>query len=197
MLNLIKDVKDVDLTSACMSLACLRKSFELFWLRFASLYQFIHRPSLAATSSEATPALLLAIISIGNCFTEDQTGYHIAVAIHQRLRGKILELVEETVIPSTQALQAILLVNFFGRILSSLKHHDLSQIYHPSIIVMAKFANLFHASSASPQAIESSRNQGSAQSTVEDWLRWAAAEERKRVAWFCFTNDNMNAVLFK
>ncbi|KAL7424467.1 hypothetical protein Q5752_000151 [Cryptotrichosporon argae] len=165
----------------------LNNYFNLYYSRFDPLFPIVHRLTLRARNP-STP-LLLAMISIGSAFAPDTTAFNVLLDVHKKLRRHMMDIVEEQPRPETHVLQTLALVGYFGRMYGSAHDYDVNQIYHSSLMTIARFIGLFrnsashwtHAQLVGPAA----------------WCTWAEAEERVRLAWMMFATDTFNATFLR
>ena len=93
MLDVFKGDTSVDLNVSSFSVNSLKVYLELYFLHFDSIHPIIHRPTLALRGKP--PALLLlSLVFIGTAFSDDKTGFKIALTLHSKVRHLIFEVTD-------------------------------------------------------------------------------------------------------
>ncbi|ORY77984.1 fungal-specific transcription factor domain-domain-containing protein [Leucosporidium creatinivorum] len=187
MLEPFRGIPSIDLDSSSFTLGALHVYLELFFLHFAPLYPVLHRPTLASRSEGADPFLLLAMVCLGTAFADDRQGLVIARALHQRIRTRVFESIEDEPRVAVPVLQTLLLIGRFGREYASAAHHDMSQVMHSPLCILSDFSGVF-LNDSYPDSYPP---------TAEGWVAWTADEERRRLGWLMFLTDTGNAALFR
>ncbi|KAM0746959.1 hypothetical protein T439DRAFT_383596 [Meredithblackwellia eburnea MCA 4105] len=189
MLEPFMSIASVDLDSEAFSLKSLQLYLELYFLHFDPLFPILHRPTLVSRAGGPRPLVLLAMVCIGTAFAVGDSGLTIAKALHQRIRNKVFEMIEDDPRVEVHVLQTILLLSYFSRMYSSSAHHDISQVFHSPSIILANFSGVFLP--------ESSPETATYPPTEEGWASWVSSEERRRIGWFAFLCDTSNAAMFR
>ncbi|KAN0060157.1 hypothetical protein ACQY0O_008131 [Thecaphora frezii] len=177
-------------SSPLFTASALRCYIYLFFSKFNRLYPLIHEPTFAASSTD--PMLLSAVVVIGAHFAA-LPAHELAVRIAQKIWGAIVSLEDFRPARATlPMLQAMVLTECFGKMMSSRPQHEMSHLFHNFIITLARRNAVFN-----PSAAAASANPGSFEGTDEFWRSWAREEEKKRIALFAFMLDAQHATTFR
>ncbi len=85
-------------------------------------------------------------------------------------------------------LQALVLTESFGKMMSTRPQHEMAHLFHNFIVTLARRNAVFNASTPSPSHFDDSE---------ESWRSWAREEEKKRIALFEFMLDAQHATIFR
>ncbi|KDN40100.1 hypothetical protein K437DRAFT_258781 [Tilletiaria anomala UBC 951] len=173
-------------TSPLFAPAALQCYIFLFFKHIHVLWPLIHKPTFNA--STADPMLLSAIIVNGMHYA-DTPSHELAVRIGQKLWGAYVSLDDFRPARATlPMLQALLLTELFGKLMSNRAQHEMGHLFHNFIITLARRNAVF-----SPVAVILPGPDGSDQ----QWRAWAREEEKRRIAFFAFMLDSSHAALFR
>ncbi|ODN81076.1 hypothetical protein L202_03171 [Cryptococcus amylolentus CBS 6039] len=185
---------------------------ELYFQHFQPLFPILHRPTLRSRGCH--PMLLLSIILFGSVYVSSSSNTPSSSSsgldkvdtmnLQRRLRLHLFDILETTKNPPLYVFQALFLGNYYGRMYANAASHDINQIYHSAGVTAARFHGLFtppsSLSSSSPSSSSSSRNTTEASEEVPQeyrWMKWAAEEERIRLAWMVFVFDTFSAGILR
>lgn len=166
--------------------SALRCYIYLFFVKFNRLYPLIHEPTFAASTTD--PMLLSAIVVIGAHFA-GLPAHELAVRIAQKIWGAVVSLEDFRPARATlPMLQALVLTECFGKMMSTRPQHEMSHLFHNFIVTLARRNAVFNASTPSQTHLDDSE---------ESWRSWAREEEKKRIALFEFMLDAQHATIFR
>lgn len=166
--------------------SALRCYIYLFFVKFNRLYPLVHEPTFAASTTD--PMLLSAIVVIGAHFA-GLPAHELAVRIAQKIWGAIVSLEDFRPARATlPMLQALVLTECFGKLMSTRPQHEMAHLFHNFIITLARRNAVFNASTP---------NQSQLDDSEESWRSWAREEEKKRIALFAFMLDAQHATIFR
>ncbi|KAJ1020210.1 hypothetical protein NDA16_004489 [Ustilago loliicola] len=166
--------------------SALRCYIYLFFVKFNRLYPLVHEPTFAASTTD--PMLLSAIVVIGAHFA-GLPAHELAVRIAQKIWGAIVSLEDFRPARATlPMLQALVLTECFGKVMSTRPQHEMAHLFHNFIITLARRNAVFNASTP---------NQAHLDDSEESWRSWAREEEKKRIALFAFMLDAQHATIFR
>lgn len=166
--------------------SALRCYIYLFFVKFNRLYPLIHEPTFAASTTD--PMLLSAIVVIGAHFA-GLPAHELAVRIAQKIWGAVVSLEDFRPARATlPMLQALVLTECFGKLMSTRPQHEMAHLFHNFIITLARRNAVFNASTPSQAHFDDSE---------ESWRSWAREEEKKRIALFEFMLDAQHATIFR
>ncbi|KAK0385403.1 hypothetical protein NLU13_7879 [Sarocladium strictum] len=171
-----------------LSLDALQEYLELFFKRFNTAYPLLHLPTFAPDKTE--PLLLIAILLLGATYST-KDAHQVAVCIHDVIRPCIFAHAGFSAKPQLWSLQTILLVECFGKSRAGLKQHEMSHLFHGLLINLIRRSD---CQSVKPKGPEMRPRPDFDENAT--WHQWAADEEKKRLALFCFMWDTEHAVLF-
>ncbi|EPQ29966.1 uncharacterized protein PFL1_02638 [Pseudozyma flocculosa PF-1] len=172
--------------------SALRCYIYLFFAKFNRLYPLLHEPTFAASTTD--PMLLSAVVVIGAHFAA-LPAHELAVRIAQKIWGAIVSLEDFRPARATlPMLQAMVLTECFGKMMSSRPQHEMSHLFHNFIITLARRNAVFNPSASATSAQPTG---SSYEETDEFWRGWAREEEKKRIALFAFMLDAQHATTFR
>lgn len=114
-----------------LSLSALQNYCDLFFCRFNVTYPLIHEATFEP--SQVEPLLLVSVLLLGATYG-DKAGHGLAVCIHDVLRAHIFQHSAFKAQPDLWILQAILLVECFGKSRAGQTQHDMSHLFHGLLI---------------------------------------------------------------
>ncbi|KAL3465896.1 fungal-specific transcription factor domain-containing protein [Aspergillus heterothallicus] len=165
----------------------LKMFYALYLEHYHPHFPIVHQPTLSMMSCE--PLLLIAILDLGSTTVKDDALFRLGQQVHNSLRHIIINSgMFEPPIP-LWCLQALLLVQAYGKMISSRKSYEMAHIFHGAIITMMKRGSAYLAASTPRPA----QPTDSAQQT---WLRWISEESWRRTAFFAFAMDAQHACVF-
>ncbi|KAJ1028299.1 hypothetical protein NDA13_003742 [Ustilago tritici] len=166
--------------------SALRCYIYLFFVKFNRLYPLVHEPTFAASTTD--PMLLSAIVVIGAHFA-GLPAHELAVRIAQKIWGAIVSLEDFRPARATlPMLQALVLTECFGKVMSTRPQHEMAHLFHNFIITLARRNAVFNATTPNPSHLDDSEG---------SWRSWAREEEKKRIALFAFMLDAQHATIFR
>ncbi|PWN46763.1 hypothetical protein IE53DRAFT_382635 [Violaceomyces palustris] len=166
--------------------SALRCYIYLFFVKFNRIYPLIHEPTFVASATD--PMLLSAVIVVGAHFA-GLPAHEMAVRIAQKIWGAIVSLEDFRPARATlPMLQAMLLTECFGKMMSTRPQHEMAHLFHNFIITLARRNAVFNATTVTLPGSEDSE---------EHWRAWAREEEKKRIALFAFVLDAQHATIFR
>ncbi|GJP88342.1 C2H2 finger domain transcription factor [Aspergillus niger] len=181
------DGQPTPLDSPLLSLPSLQSYSDLFFTRFNTTYPLLHQPTFDPSST--TPVLLAAILSMGATYSSREA-HQLAVGIHDSLRNQLFCHADFSPQPDLWVLQAMLLIDCFGKMRAGPKQRERAQLFHCVLIKLIRRSDCC--------AIRHTPNPTTTTDTDIDTL-WRTAmhdEQKKRVALHCFMWDTQHAVLF-
>jgi hypothetical protein len=152
-----------------LSLQSLQKCLDLFFTRFNISYPLIHQATFECSSIDTL--LLMSIIILGATYG-DKDIHQLAVCIHDVLRPHIFANPAFNVRPQLWVLQAILLVECFGKSRAGRKQHDMSHLFHGLLI------NLIRRSDC--QTVQPEASLSHMDGIDSQWRKWVELEQQKR-----------------
>lgn len=171
-----------------LSLSALQGYLDLFFTRFNTAYPLIHQPTFVASNTE--PLYLLSMLLLGATYSE-KSAHQLAVCIHDVMRPGIFAHAAFSAEPELWVLKTILLVECFGKSRAGQRQHNMSHLFHGLLINLIRRSDCQTVQPVGPNEADNA-----ADDLEVAWLRWAEAEEKKRLALLCFLWDTQHAVLF-
>lgn len=177
-----------------LSQTAMQSYLDHFFTRFNVAYPIIHTALFDPSTAE--PLLLLSIILLGATYaTKD--AHQVAVCIHDVIRPSVFAHEGFSARPALWTLQTILLVECFGKSRAGQKQHDMSHLFHGLLINLIRRSDCQSVRPTGPPPLARSRTvEQHARAVEQAWQRWAEAEQKKRLALYCFMWDTQHAVLF-
>ncbi|KAL4994509.1 major facilitator superfamily domain-containing protein [Aspergillus recurvatus] len=179
----------LNLDSPLLSLSALQSYSDLFFSRFNTTYPLIHSATFDPNKIE--PVFLASILSMGATYSSREA-HQLAVGIHDGLRNQLFCHGAFSPQPDELwVLQAMLLIDCFGKMRAGPKQRERAQLFHCVLIKLIRRSTC--CSIRSSTHIEP----GVVGSELEEaWKRAMDAEQRKRLAFQCFMWDTEHSVLF-
>lgn len=175
-----------------LSAATLQGWLDLFFTHFNTTYPLLHVPTFAPRRAE--PLLLLAVLLLGATYA-DKAAHQVAVCVHDVMRPAIFAHAGFSPRPALWALQAVLLVECFGKSRAGQRQHDVSHLFHGLLINLIRRSDC-QSVVITPQPAGGGHGDNSASAREAQWTLWAESEQKKRLALLCFLWDTQHAVLF-
>ncbi|KAI1354735.1 fungal-specific transcription factor domain-containing protein [Xylaria sp. FL0043] len=167
---------------------------ELYFTKFNTAYPLLHLASFNACAVE--PLLLMSMLLLGATYSGEDS-HQLAVCIHDVIRPSIFAHAGFSPRPKLWILQAILLVECFGKSRAGQLQHDMSHLFHGLLINLIRRSDCQSIQTQGPPADDDDANDGSSTERMKQtWGKWSEAEEKKRLALLCFMWDTQHAVLF-
>ncbi|KAI9926977.1 hypothetical protein MW887_003357 [Aspergillus wentii] len=176
------DGQPTGLDSPLLTLPALQSYCDLFFTRFNLVYPLIHQPTFDPETID--PVFLAAILSMGATYSTREA-HQLAVGIHDSLRTQLFCLSEFSPQPDLWVLQAMLLIDCFGKMRAGPKQREMAQLFHCVLIKLIRRSNCCII-----------RGPSRVSDSDQAWREAMDAEQRKRVAMHCFMWDTQHAVLF-
>jgi hypothetical protein len=158
---------------------------DLFFSRFNVSYPLLHQATFDPANTP--PLLLISVLLLGATYSS-KDDHLFSICIHNIMRTQILGSSAFATRPTLWILQAILLVECFGKSRAGQLQHDMSHLFHGMLI------NLIRRSDC-----QSARCRTFNDGEVDQDTRWkleVEAEQKRRLALLCFMWDTQHAVLF-
>lgn len=155
---------------------------DLFFARFNVGTCFVHRPTFDASSQQCVP-LVLAMATIGACFTELEGAKPFAHCLSELNRRLLMCMSErETLyLRAPEYVAAHILQGTYGFCCGSKRLFDMSERLRPTIVHHARGMGLFQEPTQT----------NSSPSTSDDcrWKAWIAKERHRRLGWAVYGYD--------
>ncbi|GKZ54595.1 hypothetical protein AnigIFM49718_010409 [Aspergillus niger] len=152
---------------------------KLFFSRFHSLFPVIHAPTFRPTAENSL--LFLSICSIGSLFVGSSHAVAQGLRIFERLNKAILASWEAILAHSRpdalSMVQAAILGQTYGILSGRPKDLVLADVLHGTVMGWARESNKY-ATLGHGQILDDCSTE---QELIEQWHRWAEAEQRRRV----------------
>ncbi|EAA61467.1 hypothetical protein AN9176.2 [Aspergillus nidulans FGSC A4] len=179
----------LNLDSPLLSLSALQSYSDLFFSRFNTTYPLIHSATFDPNKTE--PVFLASILSMGATYSSREA-HQLAVGIHDGLRNQLFCHGAFSPQPDELwVLQAMLLIDCFGKMRAGPKQRERAQLFHCVLI------KLIRRSTCCSIRADTHSDPGLGGLELEDaWKRAMDAEQRKRLAFQCFMWDTEHSVLF-
>ncbi|KAL2365166.1 hypothetical protein RJZ56_001886 [Blastomyces dermatitidis] len=175
----------IELSSPLLSINALQTYCDLFFTKLNVSYPLIHQPT--CDPGRVDTLLLAAIISMGATYS-NREAHQLAVAMHDSLRNQLFSHQSFSSQPDLWVLQAMMLIDCFGKQRAGQKQRDMSQLFHCVLIKLIRRSNCPIIRTSPP--VERPDNLDVA------WRQAMDLEQRKRLAMLCFMWDTQHAVLF-
>lgn len=179
----------LNLDSPLLSLSALQNYSDLFFTRFNTTYPLIHTATFDPNTIE--PVFLAAILSMGATYSSREA-HQLAVGIHDALRNQLFCHGAFSPQPDLWVLQAMLLIDCFGKMRAGPKQRENAQLFHCVLIKLIRRSTCTSIRNLNPiPTLEtpSSERDGAWKSAMD-------SEQRKRLAFQCFMWDTEHSVLF-
>ncbi|KAL4930432.1 MFS transporter/fungal specific transcription factor domain-containing protein [Aspergillus undulatus] len=179
----------LNLDSPLLSLSALQSYSDLFFSRFNTTYPLIHTATFDPNTIE--PVFLASILSMGATYSTREA-HQLAVGIHDALRNQLFCHGAFSPQPELWVLQAMLLIDCFGKMRAGPKQRERAQLFHCVLIKLIRRSTCcsIRTSTATVDELATDTGRESA------WKRAMDAEQRKRLAFQCFSWDTEHSVLF-
>jgi hypothetical protein len=127
----LPDGSDISRNHPLLAISKLRQWCDLFFARFNIPHPLLHQATFDPLNTD--PLLLTSVLLLGATYsnTEDHA---FSICIHNVMRSQILASQAFTTRPSLSILQAILLVECFGKLRAGQLEHDMSHIFHGLLV---------------------------------------------------------------
>ncbi|KAI0425737.1 fungal-specific transcription factor domain-containing protein [Xylaria sp. FL1042] len=167
---------------------------ELYFTHFNTAYPLIHLPSFDTCAVE--PLLIMSMLLLGATYSSEDS-HQLAVCIHDVIRPSIFAHAGFSPRPKLWILQAILLVECFGKSRAGQQQHDMSHLFHGLLINLIRRSDCQSVQTQGPSGNDYEANDSASTEKIKQvWEKWSEAEEKKRLALLCFMWDTQHAVLF-
>ncbi|ODH48140.1 hypothetical protein GX48_05735 [Paracoccidioides brasiliensis] len=175
----------IELSSPLLSINALQTYSDLFFTKFNTFYPLIHQPT--CDPDRIDKLLLAAIISMGATYSSIEA-HQLAVGMHDSLRNQLFSHPSFSSQPNLWILQAMILIDCFGKQRAGQKQRDMSQLFHCVLIKLIRRSTCPITRTQPP--VQRPDDLDSA------WRHAMDLEQRKRLAMLCFMWDTQHAVLF-
>ncbi|KAL4802005.1 major facilitator superfamily domain-containing protein [Aspergillus unguis] len=176
----------LNLDSPLLSLSALQNYSNLFFSRFNTVYPLVHTATFDPNTIE--PVFLAAILSMGATYCSREA-HQLAVGIHDSLRNQLFCNEAFSPSPELWVLQAMLLIDCFGKMRAGPKQRERAQLFHCVLIKLIRRSTCCSIRSHTPAGVSGSQLE-------KEWKEAMQDEQRKRLAFQCFMWDTEHAVLF-
>ncbi|OOQ83322.1 hypothetical protein PEBR_35100 [Penicillium brasilianum] len=188
--NMLDSVSQLDmqvLQSPFFEIDNLKFFLSLYFKHYHPHFPIVHQATFSVLACH--PLLLIAILDLGSAMAVDEMLFHMGQQVHNILRLTILNSgIFEPPIP-LWCLQALLLVQAYGKMISSRKNYEMAHIFHGTILTMMIRGSFYLAASTSHPSDPNEPLQ-------ESWCRWIGEESWRRTAFFAFVMDAQHACVF-
>ncbi|KKZ66044.1 hypothetical protein EMCG_08215 [[Emmonsia] crescens] len=175
----------IELSSPLLSINALQTYCDLFFTKFNISYPLIHQST--CDPDRVDTLLLAAIISMGATYS-NRDAHQLAVGMHDSLRNQLFSHQSFSSQPDLWVLQAMILIDCFGKQRAGQKQRDMSQLFHCVLIKLIRRSNC--------PIIRTSPIVQRPDDLDSAWRQAMDLEQRKRLAMLCFMWDTQHAVLF-
>ncbi|QSS62535.1 C2H2 finger domain transcription factor [Histoplasma capsulatum] len=175
----------IELSSPLLSINALQTYCDLFFTKFNVSYPLIHQPTFDPDRIDTL--LLAAMVSMGASYSTMEA-HQLAVGMHDSLRNQLFSHQSFSPQPDLWVLQAMMLIDCFGKQRAGLKQREMSQLFHCVLIKLIRRSNC--------QLIRTSPVAERPDNLESAWRQAMDLEQRKRLAMLCFMWDTQHAVLF-
>ncbi|KAJ5678655.1 hypothetical protein N7462_006899 [Penicillium macrosclerotiorum] len=179
------DGQPTAMDSPLLTLGALQGYCDLFFTRFNVTYPLIHQPTFNPELID--PVFLAAVLIMGATYSTREA-HQLAVGIHDKLRNQLLCHEDFSPQPDLWVLQAMLLIDCFGKLRAGPKQRERAQLFHCVLIKLIRRSNSC--------CIQDMSHLARSADVEQAWHQVMDAEQRKRLAMHCFMWDTQHAVLF-
>lgn len=173
------------LTSSFFESKNLEQFMLSYWENYNAHFFLLHQPTFCV--QDAPPLLLVAILTLGATLSPDEEHYRVAETIHQNLRWLIFTSPSFQVPAPLWVIQALLMVQAYEKMFSTRKLHEMSHIFHYSVITLMRRGSYYSEDQEEP---------GEISSLEKSWYRWVKRELSYRAAFFAFIMDAQHSSIF-
>lgn len=157
-----------------------------FFTNVSTVYPIIHVPSF---DLDNTNSLLIVCMLVLGASYDTKENHKIAVGIHDLLRGRLFSSNFFGPIPELWVLDAILLIEIFGKFKAGVVQYEMSHLFHGLLINLIRRSGCENISIPKADLLDSNNIQDS-------WEYWIILESKKRLAFATFIWDVQNSLLF-
>ncbi|KAL5340151.1 fungal-specific transcription factor domain-containing protein [Aspergillus crustosus] len=173
------------LSSSFFDGANLEWFMQSYWQNYNPHFSLLHKPTFSV--QDAPPLLLVALLTLGATLSPDKEHYRVAEEIHESLRWLIFTSQSFKAPAPLWVIQALLVVQSYEKMFSSRKLHEMSHIFHYSVITLMRRGSCY-----SPER----EDVGDISSVEKGWHRWVERELSCRAAYFAFVMDAQHSSIF-
>ncbi|CDK25405.1 unnamed protein product [Kuraishia capsulata CBS 1993] len=177
-----------DGNSEFFRLEFLQEFLELYFTKVNITYPIIHCSSFDPHQTHSL--LLIVMITLGATYST-KAAHRAAVEIHDLIRGSLFSSPHFSATPELWVLQALLLIETFGRNKGGMRQHEVSNLFHGVLINILRKSDCL--STVGPVY---SKKEQEGLDTEKSWREWIEIESKKRVAYFTFLWDVQHATIF-
>ncbi|KAI1865311.1 uncharacterized protein JN550_008359 [Neoarthrinium moseri] len=181
----------------------LRECLRHFWDHVAPRLPIVHQPTFSPASCSVF--LLLVMIALGAASVQAQSP-SMALKEHGAFADLIITCVRWEILTAEDAsppvdlwvAQALLLLEFYEKLISTRKLHERANIYHSATLTLLRRGSplIGRSGSESPPDVPASADQGGFDGRAW-WIRWAETEAMHRVVFAAFMMDIVHAAMFQ
>lgn len=164
----------------------LQECVTSYFTKFNITYPLIH--CISFNPSQVNSLLLASIILIGASYGSKKV-HQSAVKIHDCLRGVLFSSGHFSPSPELWVLQALLLIEVFGKSRAGLKQHEMAHLFHGLLINLIRRSGCESAATDCYGPVDENDPEKS-------WRSWIHMESMKRLALMTFLWDVQHATFF-
>ncbi|KFA46206.1 hypothetical protein S40293_07186 [Stachybotrys chartarum IBT 40293] len=172
------------LNSSFFETTHLEQFMQNYWQSYNPHFSLLHKPTFSV--QDAPPLLLVALLTLGATLSPDPEHYQVAEQIHQNLRWLIFTSSSFQAPAPLWVVQALLVVQAYEKMFSTRKLHEMSHIFHYSVITLMRRGSCYSAA----------EDEGDISSLEKAWHRWVERELSHRAAYFAFIMDAQHSSIF-
>ncbi|KAI1427768.1 fungal-specific transcription factor domain-containing protein [Xylaria sp. FL1777] len=176
-----------------LSAGHLNSYLELYFTNFNTAYPLLHLASFDTCAVE--PLLLISMLLLGATYSSKES-HQLAVCIHDVIRPSIFAHAGFSPRPKLWILQAVLLIECFGKSRAGQQQHDMSHLFHGLLINLIRRSDCQSVQTQGPPGDNYDDEGDNMENIKQAWGKWSEAEEKKRLSLLCFMWDTQHAVLF-
>lgn len=185
-----------------LSLELMRDCVRHYWDHLSARLPIVHQPTFS--SNHCSVFLLMVIIALGakSLHNLDTSGVykehgHFADLIITCVRWEILTAEEASPPVDLWVSQALLLLEFYEKMLSTRKLHERAHIYHSATLTLLRRGSPLIGRSGSESPPDPTTRENSTGNDARSWWsRWAETEAMYRVVFAAFMMDVVHAAMF-
>ncbi|KAF3396448.1 Zinc finger protein klf1 [Penicillium rolfsii] len=172
----------------------LKMFFDLYFKHYHPHFPIIHSATFSVIACH--PLLLIAILNLGSAMAMDEVLFDFGQQVHHSLRLIILNSgIFEPPIP-LWCLQALLLVQAYGKMISSRRNYEMAHIFHGTILTVGLIQSLMMKRGSIYLTASTSQSTEPSELPQISWRRWISEESWRRTAFFAFVMDAQHACVF-
>ncbi|OWB84607.1 binding protein [[Candida] boidinii] len=186
MLRSNSDERTMSESDEFFQLETMNRLLLSFFTNVITVYPIIHLPSF---DLDNTNSLLIVCMLVLGASYDTKENHKIAVRIHDLLRGRLFSSNFFGPIPELWVLDAILLIEIFGKFKAGVAQYEMSHLFHGLLINLIRRSGCENISISKSDFLHFENIQDS-------WEYWIKLESKKRLAFSTFIWDVQNSLLF-